>query len=166
MYHLLFVLTLARLSLHFLKYGSTLERKVIDIKTKCRHAKLFPSSAVEVDEIRKFKVETKAVSEFEIPCKVTATTPKGQTMFLPANKVPEGYECTFAPKEEGPHKIKVEYAGHEVPKSPVNVKVEPKLDMKKIKVDGLDKRKCIVCVPNLLLCELPFVQSSIKLQNI
>ena len=103
------------------------------------------SSAVEVDEIRKFMVETKAVSEFEIPCKVTASTPKGQTLFLPTKKVPEGYECTFSPKEVGPHKVKVEYAGHEVPKSPVNVTVEPKLDLKKLKVEGLEKRKCSVC---------------------
>lgn len=99
------------------------------------------TSAVEVDEIRKFMVETQAVSEFEIPCKVTATTPKGQTMFLPAKKVPEGYECTFTPKEVGPHKVKVEYASHEVPKSPVNVTVEPKLDIKKLKVKGLETRK-------------------------
>ena len=87
-------------------------------------------------------VETRPVTgDAEIPCKVTASTPKGQTMFLPSKKIPEGYECTFAPKEEGPHKIKVEYAGHEVPKSPVHVKVEPKLDIKKLQVKGLDERK-------------------------
>ena len=77
----------------------------------------------------------------EIPCKVTSTNPKGQTIFVPNRKVPEGYECTFTPKETGPHKIQVEYAGHEVPKSPVKVEVEPKFEIKKTKVKGLDARE-------------------------
>ena len=89
----------------------------------------------------------------EVPCKVTATNPKGQTTFVPNKKIPEGYECTFTPKETGPHKIMVEYAGHEVPKSPVNVNVEPKFDAKKAKVKGLDTRKFsfVVSVPTSAL---------------
>ncbi|XP_052286873.1 filamin-A-like isoform X5 [Dreissena polymorpha] len=94
---------------------------------------------IEVDETRPITIVTKATGNEDAPCKTTATTPDGKTMFLPTKKVPGGYESTFSPKQTGPHKIQVEVDGKEVPKSPVTVNVEDKLDIKKLLVKGLEK---------------------------
>ena len=85
-----------------------------------------------MDETRPITIVTKATGNEDAPCKTTATTPDGKTMFLPTKKVPGGYESTFSPKQTGPHKIQVEVDGKEVPKSPVTVNVEDKLDIKGI----------------------------------
>ncbi|XP_053377764.1 filamin-A-like isoform X5 [Mercenaria mercenaria] len=93
---------------------------------------------VEVDEFRPIMILTKATGNEDAPCKVTGTTPTGRTMFLPTKKVPGGYESTFNPTQMGPHKIKVEVAEKEVPKSPITTNVEAKLDIKKLQVKGLE----------------------------
>lgn len=76
---------------------------------------------------------------------MTAITPKGDTKDLPTKKIPEGYEVMYAPLEVGPHKIKVEYANREIPKSPYPVEVQPKSKDKPKEtpatVKGLETRK-------------------------
>ena len=96
---------------------------------------------MELDEYRHFTVVTKDTGDEDAPCVAKATNPKGQTGFLPSKKVPEGYECTFNPKVKGPHKVKVEFSGKEIPQSPITVDVVDKFEIKKIEVKGLDKRK-------------------------
>ena len=94
--------------------------------------------AVTVGEKRPIDIKT---DKPDAPCKVTATNPKGKPEDLPTKKTKDGYQATFAPLEVGPYKVKVEYAGKEIPKSPFNVPVEPKIDMNKIEVKGLETRK-------------------------
>lgn len=107
---------------------------------------------MEVDEERPVLILT-APSGFEdAPTQVTMTTPDGRGMFLPMKRVPGGYEALFKPAQTGPHQVHVEIAGREIPKSPVAVNVESKLDSKKIQVKGLETRKlfckrcCALCV--------------------
>lgn len=108
-------------------------------------------SAVEVGEERPVLVLT-APSGFEdAPCQVTATMPEGREIFLPTRRVPGGYEALFCPVQTGPHKVHVDIVGREIPKSPVLVNVESKLDIKKLQVKGLEKRKleavlCFICL--------------------
>ena len=75
------------------------------------------------------------------PCQVTDIGPRGDMKPLPVKKTPEGYETLYAPLEVGPHMIKVEYAGKEVPKSPFPVQVQPKGKEAPVKVKGLEARK-------------------------
>jgi len=112
--------------------------------------------AVEVDEHRAISIITKDTGNENAPCKATVTTPEGRTDFLPTKKVPGGYEAMFHPLKKGPHKIRVEIDNKEVPKSPIDVVVEDKLDIKKLQVKGLEKRKslepaCCVCVINMIV---------------
>jgi len=70
--------------------------------------------------------------------------PKGTTKDLPVKETPEGFETTYAPLESGPHKVKVEYANKEVPKSPYPVEVTPRTKGEKepkVEVKGLETRK-------------------------
>lgn len=69
------------------------------------------------------------------------TTPKNKVVELPIQKKPEGYGTTFTPTEPGPHKVSVNFAGKEVPKSPFNVNVVPKANVGAVKVKGLETRK-------------------------
>ncbi|KAL4226921.1 hypothetical protein ACF0H5_014899 [Mactra antiquata] len=111
-----------------------LERRKVEVKGL--------ETPIEVGEKRPIEVITTSTGKSDAPCKVTAIGPKGDTTELPEKKVPEGYEAIYAPLEVGPHKIKVEYAGKEVPKSPFPVDVVPKgkeKPEKPVKVTGLDK---------------------------
>lgn len=98
-------------------------------------------TAIEVGETRPIEINTASTGKQEAPCKVTAVGPKGDTADLPTKKTPEGYETTYAPLEVGPHKIKVDFAGKEVPKSPYPVDVVPKGKEKPVTVKGLETRK-------------------------
>ena len=98
-------------------------------------------TAVEVGEERLVTVLT-APSGFEdAPIQLIAITPEGREVFLPTRKVPGGYEAMFNPVHTGPHKVHVDIAGREIPKSPKLVNVEDKLDVKKLQVKGLETRK-------------------------
>ena len=101
------------------------------------------TTAIEVGETRPIEIVTKDAGKPDLPCKVQAIGPKGDTKDLPTKSNPDGYETTYAPLETGPHKIKVEYAGREIPKSPIPVEVKPKSKDKPTKVDvkGLETRK-------------------------
>ena len=84
---------------------------------------------------------TSTTGKPDAPCKVLVTKPTGVTEELPTRKIPEGYTCTLAPQEEGPHKVDVAFNNKEVPKSPFNVMAETPIDFSKVKVSGLDTRK-------------------------
>lgn len=89
-------------------------------------------SAIPIGKPRKIAIITKDCGTPDLPCKVTAVSPSGQTSDLPTSKNPEGYECTFTPNEPGEYKVKVEYASKELPKSPYTATVEgPDLNAKK-----------------------------------
>lgn len=92
-------------------------------------------------EKRPIQVNTANSGKPNEPCQVTAVGPRGDTKNLPTNKTPEGYETLYAPLEVGPHQIKVEYAGREIPKSPFPVEVQPKSKDAPTKVKGLEARK-------------------------
>ena len=72
---------------------------------------------------------------------MTVTNPKGKVVELPTQKKPEGYGTTFTPTEQGPHKVNVNFAGQEVPRSPFSVDVQPKANVGAVKVKGLETRK-------------------------
>ena len=86
-------------------------------------------------------VITKDTGDKDAPLKATTTTPQGRELFLPTKKIPEGYECTFNPKEKGPHKINIEFAGKDVPESPFDVDVTAKFVIRNVQVKGLDTRE-------------------------
>ena len=104
-------------------------------------------AAIQVGEKRQIQIlaPTKKEGRFgpEPSVTVTATTPKGRTSDLPVAKTPTAFETTYGPHETGPHKLKVEYCGKEVPGSPFTIAVEKKMDeaMAKVQVFGLDTRK-------------------------
>lgn len=68
------------------------------------------------------------------------TNPKGRTVELKTKQVPNGYETTFSSWDKGPHVVKVEYDGKEIPDSPFEVVVE-KLEVSMVTVTGLETRK-------------------------
>ena len=103
----------------------------------------FNFSAIEVGEPRPVLIDTSTTGAPDAPCRVMATNPRGQTAELPVRRVPEGYTTTFAPLEPGPHKVNVNFAGKEVPRSPFPVKVEPKVNVGAVQVRGLETRKCL-----------------------
>ena len=104
--------------------------------------------AVTVGEKRPIDIKT---GKPDAPCKVTSTNPKGRPEDLPTTKTKDGYQAIFAPLEVGPYKVKVEYAGKEIPKSPFSVPVEPKTDLNKVEVKGLETRKLSYVSLNLIV---------------
>ena len=101
---------------------------------------LFQSSAIPLGETRKITIITKETGRVNAVCKVIVTTPKGDTESLPVELQSEGYDCLFTPTMPGKHKVKIEYAGKEVPNSPFTVNVET-IDVSKVLVKGLETRK-------------------------
>jgi len=97
--------------------------------------------AIQVGEARPVTVNTVMTGKPDAPCQATVTTPKGQKVNLIMQQTPEGYQTVLAPMEPGPHKVNVNFAGKEVPKSPFTVQVEPAVDVGAVDVIGLDKRK-------------------------
>lgn len=97
--------------------------------------------AVQVGEARPVHINTAMTGRPDAPCQATVTNPKGQKVNLLMQPSPEGYQTVFAPMEPGPHKVNVNFAGKEVPKSPFNVNVEPAVDVGAVEVLGLEKRK-------------------------
>jgi len=97
--------------------------------------------ALEVGESRPVQINTLKTGKPDAPCRVTASNPRGEVVELPLQQTPEGYQTLFAPVEEGPHKVNVNFAGKEVPKSPFPVNVEPKCNVGAVEVLGLETRK-------------------------
>lgn len=93
-----------------------------------------------VTEKRKITIITKPTGKQDLPCKVLVTNPKGQVSEINTSKNPDGHEAIFSPTELGPHKVKVQVAGQDVPGSEFKVSVV-KFE-EKVEVIGLDKRKC------------------------
>lgn len=83
---------------------------------------------------------TTAISMKAGPCNISALNPKGRSTNLKTKQVTEGFETVFSPWDAGVHKVKVEYAGKEIPGSPFEVDVF-KVNFNAIFVIGLEKRK-------------------------
>lgn len=98
--------------------------------------------AVSPGEKRPVTVDTTKAPKKDAPVKISMTNPKGRTVELKTKPVPEGHETTFASWDKGPHIVKVEYDGKEIPESPFTVVVE-KIDISKVVVKGLEKRKLL-----------------------
>ena len=107
---------------------------------------------MKVGEKRPVAIVTKNTGNPEAPCKVTSVNPKNEPTECPLKKTKEGYETMFAPLEDGPHVVKVEVAGKEIPKSPFKVDVA-RLDLNKVDIKGLEKRKLesfILIIPTVV----------------
>ena len=104
--------------------------------------------AIKVGEKRNISVVTKSAGKSDGPAKVTMTTPSKKRFEIPVRVSSEGYDGQIVPTEVGPHKIDVTYGSSVVPKSPFTVNVVPGVDLSKVKVTGLDKRKSslLICV--------------------
>ena len=63
-----------------------------------------------------------------MPCKVTDN---GDGTFT----------AQYTPEGPGEYAVAVKYAGQEIPKSPIPVRVIPSVDVSKIKIDGLQESK-------------------------
>lgn len=50
----------------------------------------------------------------------------------------ETFSVDYVPPSIGNYKVSVAFAGKEIPNSPITVKVEPQIDVSKVKVDGLE----------------------------
>ena len=107
----------------------------------------FLTLAIQVGEKRKIEVvaPTKKDGRFgpEPYATIVATTPKGRTVECPIAVTSSSFETTYSPHETGPHKVKVEYMGKDVPGSPFTVSCEKPMDkaLAGVQVLGLDTRK-------------------------
>ena len=105
---------------------------------------IYLNLAIPLGETRKITIITKETGRVNALCKVTVTTPKGDTESLPVEPQTEGYDCLFTPTMPGKHKVKIEYAGKDVPNSPFTINVET-IDVSKVLVKGLETRKFYYC---------------------
>ena len=60
------------------------------------------------------------------------------------NVTSTAFETTYSPRDTGTHKIKVEYMDKEIHGSPFTVDVMKPVDVSKVKVKGLETRKCLL----------------------
>ena len=60
---------------------------------------------------------------------------------MPTKKTNDGLECTYTPTQSGPNCVKIEYNGKELPKSPYAVHVTSEIDITKVAIKGLERRK-------------------------
>lgn len=51
------------------------------------------------------------------------------------------YVVDYVPQQAGTHSVTLQYGGHKVPSTPLLFKVQPNVDVSKIKVDGLEPSK-------------------------
>jgi len=59
-------------------------------------------------------------------------------------KTRTGFETHFGPKELGTHLVHVNYDNKEVPGTPIPVDVQAVVDLNKVEIRGLEKRKCTI----------------------
>ena len=102
---------------------------------------MFYQSAIEVGENRPIDIDTSATGKPDAPCQVMVATPYGQMAELPTYPKPTGYETLFAPLEPGPHLVHVAFNEKEIPNSPFSVNVEPRTEVGRVHVMGLETRK-------------------------
>lgn len=53
------------------------------------------------------------------------------------------FKVEYEPVNPGTYVVAVYFGGKEIPSSPIKVPVEASVDLSKVKVVGLDKRKCV-----------------------
>jgi len=104
-----------------------------------------------VGEKRKISIITTSVGK-DVPAIVHVTNPKGVVTELFTSKAPDGCETFFTPTDLGPHKVKVEVAGQDVPGSEFTVQVT-KFEQR-VDVEGLDTRKYLQLVKEMIIYHL------------
>ncbi|XP_054724113.1 filamin-A-like [Uloborus diversus] len=92
-------------------------------------------------------VKAKSPTHFNIDCrgagagdvKVKITDEKGGLVPIQVLDNEDGtYSADYMAPAPGNYKVSVNFAGKDIPNSPIKVKVEPQVDVSKIKVDGLE----------------------------
>ena len=92
--------------------------------------------------------------DFTVDCKeagpgdleINITDDKGQEVPITVNdKGDHTFNVIYNPKKNGAHTIEVKYDGRDVPQSPITVNVKTDIDMKKIKVLGLEDEVFVDC---------------------
>lgn len=114
----------------------------------------FVQPAIQLGEVRPITVNTLATGKPDAPCSVIAKGPNTPFEALPTKGNVEGYICSFTPKEVGPSHVKVVFAEQEVPNSPFSVNVESGVDVTKVQVNGLERRKCIGNKSCIVICHV------------
>ncbi|XP_069142475.1 filamin-A-like isoform X2 [Argopecten irradians] len=82
---------------------------------------------MKVKEPRQVDIVTTAAGKSDTPAKLSVISPSGATKEVPVKETPQGYTAAVTMLEPGPHKVKVDYNGKEVPKSPFTVDVQPEV---------------------------------------
>jgi hypothetical protein len=95
-------------------------------------------------ETRPISIVTAQTGRPDLPCKVLAKGPINPYQELPTKKTKDGLECEFTPTESGDSYVKVIYGEKEVPKSPYYVDVQSPVDITKVQIKGLEKRKLVL----------------------
>lgn len=113
------------------------------------------SSAIKIGEKREISVITKGCGKADGPVKVTMITPSKKKVVIPVRESLETWKGQLVPTEVGPHIIEVTYGSFTVPGSPFTVNVtSTSVDLTKVKVVGLDKRKWVCCHNIACLCNV------------
>ena len=81
--------------------------------------------------------------------------PKVKDIDVKEGKKPNSYVVSYIAPKEGDYVITVTFAGQNVPKSPIKIKVKPGVDMSKIKVIGPGIEEPIVGRENSFAVECP-----------
>lgn len=79
----------------------------------------------------------------------------GQGKDVPVNTVDQKdgtFKIEYTPNTPGTYIVSVYFANQEIPKSPIKVNVESSIDLSKVKVVGLDTRKCHYMFTVLNVC--------------
>lgn len=96
---------------------------------------------MRTNEKRKISVIPHNARNPNAPCQVLILTPSGKSLEMPLKKTRNGFETFFGPTELGTHLVHVSYDNQEVPGSPAPVDVQAVVDLNKIEVKGLEKRR-------------------------
>lgn len=97
-------------------------------------------TAIRTNEKRKISVIPQDKNP-NAPCKVVVLCPSGKPVDLPLRRTRDGYETQFGPSELGGHLVHVSYNNQELPQSPFPVDTQAVVDLNKVEIRGLEKRK-------------------------
>lgn len=74
---------------------------------------------------------------------IDLTNAQGQGILTDIQDNRDGtFTVEYLTPSPGDHRMKVLFAGSEIPQSPIVVPVQPNVDVTKVKVDGLEPSKC------------------------
>ena len=121
-----------------------LKRKLTSNYLKFNHPLCFDISAFRTNEKRKISIIPRNAKNPNAPCQIVILTPSGKPIEMPLTKTRTGFETHFGPKELGTHLVHVNYDNKEVPGTPIPVDVQAVVDLNKVEIRGLEKRKCTI----------------------